>query len=59
MIILDFFMGDDEDYKQLRKDESEIFAKLKQVITPEEKKILFDELGTISRMKTKILDRSQ
>lgn len=52
-------MGDDEYYQELRKDESKIFEKLKQDITPEEKKMLFAELGTISRMKTNILKRSQ
>ena len=51
-------MGDEEYYQELKKDESRIYEKLKEDITPEEKKNLFAELGTISRMKTNILKRS-
>jgi len=51
-------MGDDEYYQELKKDESRIYEKLKQDITPEEKKSLFAELSTISRLKTNILKRS-
>jgi len=51
-------MSDSEEYKELKKDERKIYAKIIDGVSSEEEKELYRELDTIRRRKYKLRERS-